>query len=127
MNPNAGEPVNPSGAPALSISPDIARVEDLVAVAKQEAAAPASPMDQFAAQFGSGVTTPPPVGEVPSSSMPNTNSSIPPVANISVPEQTQPVAEVLAKPEEDPQATFVQEIKDAVGRLEEATRKKTAV
>lgn len=48
MDPNAGEPVKPGGT-----TPDISRVEGLVAAAQQEAAAAQTPKVQFENQFGS--------------------------------------------------------------------------
>lgn len=82
MNPNVGEPVNPSGVsdkpisvPPPATTPDISRVENLVAAAQQEAAAVQAagtlpgqapvegPKKDFENQFGSGVGTPPPASE----------------------------------------------------------------
>ncbi|MBI2613450.1 MAG: hypothetical protein HYW62_01650 [Candidatus Levybacteria bacterium] len=106
MNPNAGEPANPSGGVALAPEPSItipstnigssdqvANLQDVVDAAREEAAA--NPIDQFNAQFGSGAT--PPAAEVPE-----------------------------LKPEENPQATFVKDIKAAVEKLEKATKEKVA-
>ena len=155
MNPNAGEPVNPGGiqggvgvadksAAPINTTPaaenPLAGLESVVAAAAQEAAAAQTtpsvqtptetPEGQFQEQFGKPApgsidtalagleTTPPPAADV----------SIPqPSADSLVPEQTQPVAEAPAKSEEDPQATFVQEIKDAVGKLEQATSQKLPI
>ena len=136
MNLQGGES-NSNQPPAATPVTTEPGLEGVVAAAQEAAAQPTTPVQaaetpegQFVNQFGSGVTQP--VVETPSSIMPNTDSNTPPAVDMSVPqpstdnlvpEQTQPVVEVLAQPEEDPQATFVQDVKDAVKKLEEAQAK----
>ena len=128
VEPNAGVSSNP-----------LDKLEGVVAAAKLEAAAQPTvpvqapeetPKGQFENQFGSGPAIPPVAESAPDlidTALANLGTT-PPAVDVSalqpsadnlVPEQTQPV-ETLAQPEEDPQAAFVQDIKDAVEKLEEA-------
>lgn len=126
MNPNAGEPVNPGGA-AVAVGEQpvnnpptnpLADLEGVVAAAQEAAqatppvqASAETPQGQFVDQFGSGPATPP-VAEVP------TNVPVAPLDSGTI---------EAVPPPEDPQATFVQEVRNAVKKLEEATKKEVSV
>lgn len=161
MNPT--EPVNPGGGVAESplatqnpaASPDISRVEDLVAAAQQAAAAQA-PKDQFVNQFGSGSVTPPvaesdssvaePAPDLMATALANLESTLPETAQ--KPEGPQStlvspldpsintvddllakgpqVVEAVASPEETPAEKLKQEISDKIDAfLEETAKEKT--
>lgn len=109
------EPANPS------VDPSLTNLENVVAAAKVEAAAVKSPAGQFTAQFG----VKPSVTEAPIAADPNLADVRPLAETPTVPPDPSinPTAEAVSQPE-DPQATFVQDIKAAVEKLEKTTKEK---
>lgn len=144
MNPN--EPINPGGGVGLADRPtnpvsgvvpepsvaapppvvapnmpsDLSDLQKLVNAAKEQV--PTDSKSAFVKQFGSAegatpVSQPTPIVEPSTAEVPSVDQQV--ASDIA-----QTVTEVVAQPEEDPQATFVQDIKDAVNKLDEATKEK---
>lgn len=115
MDFNAAKPSSRGSANTFPDPPS--SLQGVVDAAKEAAQIPTTPtvtpQEQFIDQFGSKQPTTPPV----------TETSILTDIKPSVVENPGSTAEIALQPE-DPQATFVQDIKTAVSKLEEATKDK---